>query len=511
MRSLRLQRRWCSKELADNMRRAGIDPTVAFHEERKRFLKEEYHYPDTAAPTDALFNQRLKVYQKVHESQEMDGTCRFLLAKEVEQAEKKIYEMAVRSGKALGANEQVSIVRRVQEARARLTRRYTALDADLRSGDEHLERRARDYLTRVNAGQAANKWDYGRAAHGRYTAELQGSPQAEELEKASNEMDGRPDATASELNVFEEVGFLEKDEFAMLRREVGEELADEFITNLQKTRSEVVRKRLSHVADRARLHSLEKKMVLQEYRTVFDQQLWFSRRQERAHEFVEEAIRDREELDAFENERNLSGAEGLNSATHTMAAEARQKRMDTLKAHREKSAGGEDRSQGAGGPVYWEETVGLIRNPRNFVDPDWWELATESPGTKRSYNEALRRDVRILSKDKSVLDPVVSRQKAADSVLQAMESFNDFRKDNFSKGYPKSQVLPYDDPRHNEPVNHHIEEVLYKELQTGRRLRQHYSEGLKTTWQRWADEESRQPEPPAGTGRHPGLPTVPHM
>eukprot|EP01063_Lacrimia_lanifica_P036638 TRINITY_DN7325_c0_g1_i1.p1 TRINITY_DN7325_c0_g1~~TRINITY_DN7325_c0_g1_i1.p1 ORF type:complete len:513 (+),score=214.72 TRINITY_DN7325_c0_g1_i1:83-1621(+) len=451
----RVQARHCHRARAAQMREAGIDATVAFHEERKALVQEEYAYPDTREVRDGKFDARLETFQEIYEAQEMDGTVRYLMQKEVDLAEAKIYEMAVRSGRVLKHENQVKIHQRVEESRARLVRRYKGLDADLRSGDETLAHRAKVYLDRVGAQATENRWDHARAAHQRWGAELQGTPQQQAKLKAENEINGLPDATADTLKQFQEGGFLEREEFGMLRREVGEEVADEFVTKLQKARAEVTQKRLKALADRTKLHQLEKQLVLQEHKTVFDTDWRMKERKDTSAAYQDQADFAEEDIETFVRERDISGEEGLNTETHEMTAEVRRQRMEILKAQREGQEVPEYR------PHHFNSTTGLVQNPRNFVDSDWWELASADPNARRSYKHALKRDMRSL---KGAADAVTARKQTADGVLGAMERFNDFRKDRHNTGYSKSQVLAYDDYFTNEPLNTHVEQVLGKQM-----------------------------------------------
>eukprot|EP01064_Diplonema_japonicum_P023246 TRINITY_DN33689_c0_g1_i1.p1 TRINITY_DN33689_c0_g1~~TRINITY_DN33689_c0_g1_i1.p1 ORF type:complete len:498 (+),score=156.16 TRINITY_DN33689_c0_g1_i1:31-1524(+) len=446
------------KELADKMRAHGIDETVAFHEERKGLLEEKYHYRDYTGDKDPRFDKRLDVYQQIYEEQEMDGGCRYMMQKEQEAAEDKIYKMAVRRGEPIGPEEHVRIAARIEEAKARVLRRYKGIDADLRSGDPYCEQKAKEYLQHVAVDGAQHKWDYARAAHKRYQASLLGTQEDERRVKADNEMEGRPDADGETLAAFDNVGFMEQDEFDMLRREVGEEIADEYVVNIQKAREEVARKRLQHVSDRKKLNQLEKKMVLQEYKTVFENGYKEHRRRDGAAQNLSESLARTKEYEDFENEHSLSGEHDLNRQSHEMMASMRQKRAEVIK----------NRNKGKPMPevnAYWEATAGSVQNPtRGFVDPDWWELATDDPRLKRHYREAMRQDARQVRKE---TDAVTLRKQAGDDVLAAMESFNDHRKDTFSRGYSKSQVLAYDDPETNEPRNKHIEDFLGTSVATG--------------------------------------------
>eukprot|EP01059_Diplonema_ambulator_P028033 TRINITY_DN46740_c0_g1_i1.p1 TRINITY_DN46740_c0_g1~~TRINITY_DN46740_c0_g1_i1.p1 ORF type:complete len:516 (+),score=180.25 TRINITY_DN46740_c0_g1_i1:53-1600(+) len=457
--ALRAQRRG-NKEVADRMRKHGLDETVCFHEERKRFLDDRYHFKDFDGQRDAKFDRRLDVFQKMYEDQEMDGGCRFMMNKEQEAAESKIYQLAVRAGRPISQEEHVRIHARIEEAKKRIIRKYKGIDADLRSGDEYCVRRAQEYLHHVNSGGAENKWDYARAAHKRLQASLKGTPKDEKRAAADNEMEGRPDADGSVLSMFDEVGFMEKDEFAMLRREVGEEIADEYVVNLQKAREEVARKRLQHVSDRTKLNQLEKKMVLQEYQTVFDGGFKMNRRAQSAAETFAYTKANVKEYEQFENEHSLSGEGDLNRSSHDMVARMRKKRLEIIK----------DRNKGKPAPEvgssFWESTAGQVQNPeKGFVDPDWWELATDDPRLRRHYMQALKRDAREARKGD---DSVTLRKQTGDDILAAMEDFNNFRKDNFTRGYSKSQVLAYNDPRTNEPRNDHIEDALGISIVTGR-------------------------------------------
>eukprot|EP01061_Rhynchopus_euleeides_P022239 TRINITY_DN36237_c0_g1_i1.p1 TRINITY_DN36237_c0_g1~~TRINITY_DN36237_c0_g1_i1.p1 ORF type:complete len:545 (+),score=182.02 TRINITY_DN36237_c0_g1_i1:100-1635(+) len=458
--------------MADKMRAAGIDETVAFHEERKRVLKEPYHYPDAGHDQDDKFNRRLDVFQRVYESQEMDGTCRYVMNKEADDAEQKIYSLAVRSGKPVVGEHRVTVMNRINEARARIIRRYKGLDADLRSGDPYLADKAKEYLRHVSIGAAKDRWDHAKSAHKKYAAQLQGSPAAEKEEEARNEIEGRPAAEDEVMRTFEEVGFLEKEEFGMLRRELGQEAADEFIENLQRTRSEVVARRLRTISNHTKLHQLEKQLVLQDYKKVYNMNNKYKVRTDFAKQHLDDYEKNGEAYEQFMRERDMSGHDGLNHEAQTMAAEVRQRRAELLKKRREERQQQQEDGDTASptpSPAYerghteavWNSTAGLVQNPRSFVDPDWWELATDNPRTKRAYTQALRRDARLVTRDRAAgqTSAVVSRQDAADKVLNAMEQFSDFRKDNYTRGYSRSQVLAYDDKVTHEPRNDFIQDV----------------------------------------------------
>ena len=429
------------------MRAAGIDETTAFHEERKRFAKEGYHYRDGSQPQDEAFNRRLSIFKKVYEDQEMDGTCRYLLAKEVEAAEAHVYEMAVRTAKPVVGEFRNTVLNRIEEARSRLLRRYKGLDADLRSGDPHLEKEAKEYLKHVSVGGAKDRWNYSAAAHERYGAQLQGGPQAEREVEAQAEIDGKPNATPDILKTFEQIGFLEREEFGMLRAEVGEEVADEFITNLQKTRTEIVNKRLKRISDQTKLNQLEKKLVLQEYNQVFNTGNVYAKRVEYSDKLAEDLAARGQIYDDFVRERDLDGDEALNEDTFKMQAEVRARRAAMIQQRRKaRAARGESEGEGAetqerassGLSELYGATAGLVQNPRNFVDPDWWALATDNPHARRNYVKQHRKDVRTVMRDAA--SKADSSTAVADQILGAMEDFKDFRKDNYTRGYSKSQV-----------------------------------------------------------------------
>ena len=436
---LLLQRRYKGGVDVGEMRRAGISETTCFHEERKRLLEEPYHYADGGVRQDQPFNKRLDVFQEVYEGQEMDGTCRYLMNAEADAAEKKIYEMAVRSARPVVGAHRVVVMRRIEDARSRILRRYKGLDADLRCGDAHLEGKAEEYLRQVSIGLAKGRWDFAKAAHKTYAAQLQGSPKAEKEAEARAEIEGVASAEPDVLRTFEEVGFLEKEEFGMLRAELGEEAADEFIEGLQKTRAEVVAKRLQAISNQTKLNQLEKQLVLQDYKQVFSAANKYDFRKERGERILKDAEDNEAQYDSFMRERDMSGEEALNQDTHDMAADVRQRRAELLRQRREQQATESDTTSTRGATAAaWEGTAGLVQKTRSFVDPDWWELATDNPQTKRAYNKALKRDARAVRPGKE--NAVQERKDAADSVLDAMESFSDFRKDNFTRGYSRSQV-----------------------------------------------------------------------
>ena len=440
-----LQRRGC-KQLADNLRANGFDETIAYSHERKRLLEDKYHYADSAETRDENFDQRLKVYGAIYDKQQLNGDCINCLNKELDNAENSIYRAAVQTGEAIKGEEQVKIFHRLKDARARLLRKYKGVDADLRSDDPELQLRAKDYLFYIQHG-GENRWDYQRAAHLHYGTTLQGTQEDVDQVAADNEMSGLPDAETDLLNTIDELGFLERDEFAMLRREVGEEAADEFITNLTEARRAVVKKRLQSVQERARLHHLEKKILNQEYKTVFDIKYKSQQAVDKAATFLKSKQDKAEILQQLENEISLDGEEGFNTESHSMRAEVRKHRMDVIKKRRAAEGTPTPKAETS----KWGSTTGLVQHTRNFVDPDWWELASTDPMAKRNFKKSLKRDVRSMRHhDKDI---VASRNEVADEMLSSMDQFNKHRLRNFDRGFASSYSLEYDDPRLNEPSN----------------------------------------------------------
>eukprot|EP01060_Flectonema_neradi_P008528 TRINITY_DN16091_c0_g1_i1.p1 TRINITY_DN16091_c0_g1~~TRINITY_DN16091_c0_g1_i1.p1 ORF type:complete len:526 (+),score=138.67 TRINITY_DN16091_c0_g1_i1:41-1579(+) len=441
-----LQRRGC-KTLADNLRANGFDETVAYSHERKRLLQDSYHFADSAEPRDEKFDQRLKVFSSIYDQQELHGECIYALNKELDGAEKAIYRASVQTGKPVKGEQQVQIFNRLKDARSRLLRKYKGIDADLRGDDPELQLRAKDYLYHIQNGGGDTRWDYNRAAHLHYGTTLQGTQEDVEQVAADNEMSGLPDAEPDILNTIDELGFIERDEFAILRREVGEEAADEFITNLTQARREVVKKRLQTVQERARLHQLEKRILNQEYKTVFDIHYRSEAKAEKARSRLQETTEKEEILKQLENELSLDGSEGFNAETHEMQAEAKKRRMDKIRERR--AAEGIPKPKGE--TSSWGKTTGLVQNTRSFVDPDWWELATADPTAKRSFRNTLKRDVRSMRhRDNEI---VSSRNEVADEMLSAMDQFNKHRSRNFDRGFASGYSLEYNDPRLNEPDN----------------------------------------------------------
>eukprot|EP01062_Namystynia_karyoxenos_P053538 TRINITY_DN4340_c0_g5_i1.p1 TRINITY_DN4340_c0_g5~~TRINITY_DN4340_c0_g5_i1.p1 ORF type:complete len:581 (+),score=200.93 TRINITY_DN4340_c0_g5_i1:72-1745(+) len=489
---------------------------------RERLVSEEYHYPDSKVERDPAFDRRLAVYQKLYESQEMDGRVRWCMQKEIDAAQREVGRMTIREAKPLVKEQRVTLEQRLEEARARIVRHYKGVDADLRSGEPGRMHRAEHQLKRVTVLLDDDRWDYAAAAHRRLGAELQGPPGEAERVEAQNEIDGSPDADPAVLAAFETGGFGEKEEFAMLRREVGEEAAEELHSKLQQNRDEIVRRRLKHTSDWIKLNQLEKKMVLDEYRTLFDGHHMMASRQDFARKHLADAKVNQAKYNEFEARHALDAEAGLNDAALRRLAALRARRASVLRERQAAAEGGAESGEAPSAPrrprVHWESTTGLVHNPRQFVDADWWELAGEDPAARHAYAQRLREDVRSL---RGPPDPVSARAAEAAVTARDAQAFADFRRSKFDRGYSSSQVLHYEGDT-GEPANRHFMDRLNRPVHSNplggtpwwrkREEKEFTSGGMEVagplTWQRWEREkEAREREPP-GIGR-PGV-ALPH-
>eukprot|EP01065_Artemidia_motanka_P016280 TRINITY_DN20000_c0_g1_i1.p1 TRINITY_DN20000_c0_g1~~TRINITY_DN20000_c0_g1_i1.p1 ORF type:complete len:521 (+),score=162.99 TRINITY_DN20000_c0_g1_i1:64-1626(+) len=460
-----------------------IPPLTKFFKDHEHLTKEEYHYPDSSLPRNHEFDRRLAVYRRAYEPQEMDGRVRWALQKELDAAERQIGQLVIRMAEPLRGQKRVEYEQRIESAKKLLTRYYRQVDSDLRSGEESRVARAEHQLKLASVMNDDDRFDWGAAAHRRYGAELQGSPGAEERLKAQEEVDGQPHADAEILNMHESMGFLEEDEFGMLRREVGEEATNALATSLRKNRDDIVRRRLKHMSDYIRLSQLERRMAVAESAAVHSPDSTAERRAMVMDSALKNARQAQPYIDAFEASHSLDGAADLNQKAHEMRQEERRQRAKIIAERRAKRPA-EQREKAK---VYWEDSAGMVHNPKHFVDADWFELASDDPSARNAFAKRLRRDVRTLQGDADVL---AQRESAAESVLSDADAFNAFRKEHFDRGYSRSQVLKQDDSSGVDPSRYHniARNVRYNRLNkdTGR----HYHYPGELTRRRWAEERS---------------------